>query len=181
MCPAPTRARGSPTRLENIQTQKIGFVGGCARGAEKASCGETVVQKGVFWRVRFLSAPLRFSDVLRTKNLKGQRNPRGRAPKVPKECAPESQKSPRRVRNLTFGLFSDSFETPGRTLWALLGPCPGAYSFRTLFGLFRASGPEGLGRPCVGGGADCKPRIPPESAREIGSAPGSATESAVPC
>ena len=32
------------------------------------------------------------------------------------------------------------------------GPAPG-YSFRTLFGLFRGSGPEGPGRPCVGGGA----------------------------
>ena len=42
--------------------------------------------------------------------------------------------------NLTFGLFSDSFETSGRTLWALLGPCPGVLfpdSFRTLPG-FRA-------------------------------------------
>ena len=61
---------------------------------------------------------------------------------MPKECAPESQKSPKRVKNLTFGLFSDSFETPGRTLrlWAFWGPCPGVLfsdSFRTLPG-FRA-------------------------------------------
>ena len=64
-----------------------------------------------------------------------ERAPRGRAPKVPKECAPESRKSPQRVRKSDFRLFSDSFETPGRTLWALLGRCAG-YSFRTLFGLF---------------------------------------------
>ena len=76
----------------------------------------------------------------------------GRGPKVPQECAPESQKSPKKEsQTLTFGLFSDSFETPGRTLWALLGPCPGALfpdSFRTLPG-FRARRP---GRPCVGRG-----------------------------
>ena len=37
-------------------------------------------------------------------------------------------------------IFSDSFETPGRTLWAFLGTCPGVLfqdSFRTLPG-FRA-------------------------------------------
>ena len=84
-----------------------------------------------------------------------ERVPRGRAPKVPKECAPESQKSPKRVQNLTFGLFSDSFGTPGRTLSGLLGPCPGVLfrdSFRTLPGF---SGPKGPGDP-VWGGATCK-------------------------
>ena len=49
----------------------------------------------------------------------------------------------------------DSFETPGRTLWALLGPCP-----RALFsGLFscssRVPGPKGPGDP-EWGGADRK-------------------------
>ena len=72
-----------------------------------------------------------------------ERVPRGWAPKVPKECAPESRKSLKRVQKSDFRLFSDSFETPGRTLWALLGPCPGGCSFRTLFRLFRGSGPEG--------------------------------------
>ena len=69
-----------------------------------------------------------------------ERVPRGRAPKVPKECAPKSQKSLKRVRKSGFTLFSDSFETPGRTLWAFLGTCPGVLfpdSFRTLPG-FRA-------------------------------------------
>ena len=57
---------------------------GCAKGAEKVSCGEAVVLTGCFWRVRFFSAPLRFSGVLRA-NLKGaekkrtlQKHPFGR-------------------------------------------------------------------------------------------------------
>ena len=82
-----------------------------------------------------------------------ERVPWGRAPKVPKECAPESQKSPKRVRKSDFRLFLDSFETPGRTLSALLGPCPRVLlpdSFRTLPG-FRAR--RGRGDP-VWGGAD---------------------------
>ena len=61
------------------------------------------------------------------------------SPKVPKECAPESQKSPKESESQVLD-FSDSFETPGRTLSALLGPCPGVLfpdSFRTLPG-FRA-------------------------------------------
>ena len=37
---------------------------GCAKGAEKAACGETVVQKGVSWSFRFFSAPLGFSSVV---------------------------------------------------------------------------------------------------------------------
>ena len=66
-----------------------------------------------------------------------ERAPRGRAPKVPKECAPESQnfKSPKRVRKSGFRLFSDSVLFPD--------------SFRTLPG---SPGPEGPGRPCVGRG-----------------------------
>ena len=72
----------------------------------------------------------------------------GQGPKVPKECAPESQKSPKRVRKSGFRLFSDSFETPGRTLSTLLGPWPGV-----LFSDSSAvPGPKGRGVPCVGRG-----------------------------
>ena len=67
--------------------------------------------------------------------------PGRRAPKVPEECAPESQKSPKRVRKSGFRLLLDSFETRGRTLSALLGRQRGEIlfpdSFRTLSG-FRA-------------------------------------------
>ena len=66
-----------------------------------------------------------------------ERVPLGSAPKVPKECAPESRKSPKRVRKSDFRLFSGSFETPGRTLWALLGPCSGVL-FPDSFRGFRA-------------------------------------------
>ena len=68
-----------------------------------------------------------------------------------KECAPESQKSPKRVRKSGFRLFSDSFETPGRTLWALLGPFAGVL-FPDSSGV---PGPKGPGDP-VWGGADRK-------------------------
>ena len=47
-------------------------VWGCAKGAEKASCGENGCPKGCFWRFRFGSATLRFSDVLRA-NFRGGR------------------------------------------------------------------------------------------------------------
>ena len=83
-----------------------------------------------------------------------ERVARCRTPKVPKECAPESQKSPKRVRKSRFRLFSDSFETLGRTLWALLGPCPGLLfpdSFRTLPGFLARRA-----RETVWGGADRK-------------------------
>ena len=83
---------------------------------------------------------------------KSPESARGRAAKVPKECAPESQKSPKRVSNLTFRL---SLRTLLRLRGALFrhfcGPALG-HSLGTLFGLFRASGPEGPGRPCVGRG-----------------------------
>ena len=49
-------------------------------------------------------------------------------------------KESERVRKSGFRLFSDSFETPGRILSVLLGPCPGVLfpdCFRTLPG-FRA-------------------------------------------
>ena len=70
-----------------------------------------------------------------------------RTPKVLKECALESQKSPK-------SSLSDSFWTlsPGRTLSGLWGPALG-YSFRTLLGGIWGSGPEGSGRPsCLGRG-----------------------------
>ena len=35
------------------------------KGAAMGSCGETVVHPGCFWRVRFFSAPLRFSGPFR--------------------------------------------------------------------------------------------------------------------
>ena len=75
----------------------------------------------------------------------------GQGPKSPKECGAESQKS------LIPGLFSDSFETPGRTLLGLLGSWPGA-----LFpGLFSdtsgAPGPKGPG-DLAWGGANRKAR-----------------------
>ena len=38
---------------------------GHAKGAAKGSCGETVVQKGVFGESNFFSAPLRFSGPFR--------------------------------------------------------------------------------------------------------------------
>ena len=105
-------------------------------------------------------APHRVSRALRAREPRKspkrvpKEYPRDRAPKVPKECAPESQKSPKRVQNLTFGLFSDSFGTPGRTLSGLLGPLPRG----TLSGLFSDSsgflGPKRPGDP-VWGGVNC--------------------------
>ena len=80
-----------------------------------------------------------------------ERVPRQRAPKVPKECAPEcSFRTLLRLRGALFGHF-----------W---GPSPG-YSFWTLFGLFRGlPGSKGPGDP-VWGGADRNPRwgVPPSS------------------
>ena len=49
---------------------------GRAKGAAKASCAETVVQKGVFGESVFYSAPLRFSGLRRCfkgQTLRGQR------------------------------------------------------------------------------------------------------------
>ena len=61
-------------------------------------------------------------------------------------------RNPGRVRKESL---LDSFRTLLRLRGALFrhfwGPAPG-YSFRTLFGLFPGSGPEGPGRPCVGRG-----------------------------
>ena len=70
-----------------------------------------------------------------------KRVPQGRAPKVPKECAPESQKSPKKSPKVQV---LDSFRTLSRLRGALFGhfwgPFPGVLfpdSFRTLPG-FRA-------------------------------------------
>ena len=94
-------------------------------------------------------APGRFGPETPEESEKSpERAPRVRAPKVPKECTPESRKSPKRVRKSDFRLFLDSFETPGRT-WALLGPCPGVL-FPDSSGV---PGPKGPGDP-VWGGAD---------------------------
>ena len=70
----------------------------------------------------------------------------------PTELQPQSLKRVRRVQKSGFRLFSDSFETPGRTLSGLLGPCTGVLfrdAFRPGF-----SGPKGPGDP-VWGGANC--------------------------
>ena len=67
-----------------------------------------------------------------------ERVPWRRTPRVPEGCAPESQKSPKRVRKSGFGLFSDSFATPGALFGDSGGPAPGD-SFGTLFGLFRGA------------------------------------------
>ena len=51
------------------------------------------------------------------------------------EARPGVSKESEKSLKSGFGLYSDSFETPGRTLWALLGPCPRVLfpdSFRTL-------------------------------------------------
>ena len=87
-------------------------------------------------------APHRVSRALRARNPGRVRKESGKSTpgQGPQKCPKSAPRSLERVRNLTFGLFSDSFETPRRTLWALLGPCPGVLfpdSFRTLPG-FRA-------------------------------------------
>ena len=48
----------------------VPLCGGRAKRAEKASCGETVVQKDVSWRLRFFSAPLRVSGPFRCFKFK---------------------------------------------------------------------------------------------------------------
>ena len=62
---------------------------------------------------------------------------------------PESQKSPKRVEKSGFRLFSDSFETPGRTLSGTFGHL----AWGTLSGLFSDSsgvlGPKGPGDPAL--------------------------------
>ena len=82
--------------------------------------------------------PHRVSRALRAQNPGRVRKKSGKSmpgPGRPQKCRKSAQKSPKRFRNSGFRLFSDSFETPGRTLSELLGPCPGVLfpdSFRTL-------------------------------------------------
>ena len=59
----------------NVGAFFVDFVWGCAKGAEKASCGETVVQKGVLESPFLLFSHLRFSGVFRA-NLTGQEKKR---------------------------------------------------------------------------------------------------------
>ena len=100
------------------------------------------------------------------ERVQGPKSAQGVRPGVSKE----SEKSLQPDFRTLFGLFS--FETPGRTLWALLVPCPRG----TLSGLFSDSsgvlGPKGPGDP-VWGGADRnhRPTLPnqrPFSARQLG-------------
>ena len=82
----------------------------------------------------------------RVRKESGKSTP-GRAPKVPKECALESQKSGVR-------LFSDSFQTLLRLRGAVFGHFWGPaleYSFRTLFGLFQGSAPHRARETLCGG------------------------------
>ena len=77
----------------------------------------------------------------------------------PQKCPKSAPRSLERVRKESESQILDSFRTLSRLRGALFGhfwgPAPG-YSFRTLFGLFRGSGPEGSGRPCVGRGRSQK-------------------------
>ena len=75
------------------------------------------------------------------KRKESERVSRGRSPRVPKECAPESEKGPKRVRSCVFGLFSDSMGHSWGT------PRPGAPGHPFDSFLFRGSGPEGFRRP----------------------------------
>ena len=77
------------------------------------------------------------------------REPRQSPKRVWKEHS-GAQKSPKRVQKSGFRLFSDSFQTPGRTLSRLLGPCPGVLFpdffwtlpvFPTIFARHHFSGP----------------------------------------
>ena len=73
----------------------------------------------------------------------------------PQKCRKSAPRSLKRVRKESESQVLDSGRTLLRLRDALFrhfwGPAPG-YSFRTLFRLFRDSGPEGPRRPCVGRG-----------------------------
>ena len=74
------------------------------------------------------------------------------SPRVLEECAPESEKSPKKQLRTLFGLFSDSGAHSSGTLELPRAGSPGT-PFRTLFGLFWGSGPEGPGSTlCQAGG-----------------------------
>ena len=102
-------------------------------------------------------APHRVSRTLRARNpgrvqKESEKSTPGQGPKSAQRVRPavskESEKSLKPDFRTLFGLFL-------RLRGALFGHFWGlatGYSFRTLFGLFRVSGPEGPGRPCVGRG-----------------------------
>ena len=62
-----------------------------------------------------------------------EKSPKGCPPRRASESPKSAPRSPKRVQKRSFGLFLDSFRTPGRIL--------------TLFGLFWASGSKGSGSP----------------------------------
>ena len=81
--------------------------------------------------------------------------------------APESPKSaprsPKRVQKRSFGLFLDSFRTPGRPLWGFWGsPGPEAHPFGLFSDSFGVPGPKGPGALCARPGG-----YPPERALEL--------------
>ena len=101
-------------------------------------------------------APHRVSRALRARNPGRVRKESGKEyPGHGQKCPKSAPRSLERVRKESESQILDSFRTLSRLRGALFGnfwgPAPG-YSFRTLSGLFRGSGPEGPGRPCVGRG-----------------------------
>ena len=106
-------------------------------------------------------APHRVSRDLGARSPEKVRKESGKStleqgPKSAKRVRPgvskESKKSLKLDFRTLFGLFLRLQGALFRHFW---GPAPG-YSFRTLFGLFRSSGPKGPGRPCVGRGRSQK-------------------------
>ena len=78
--------------------------------------------------------------------------PAAGSPRSPKECAPESEKSPKTQLRTLFRLFSDSGAHSLGTL-GLPGAGGRGTPLWTLFGLVWGSGPEGPGSPlCQAGG-----------------------------
>ena len=77
---------------------------------------------------------------------------RGLRPRGAPESPKSAPRSPKRVQKRSFGLFLDSFRTPGRTLWGLWGS-PGPEAPGHPFGLFSDSfgvpGPKGPGALCA--------------------------------
>ena len=69
----------------------------------------------------------------------------GQGPKTAERLHRGVSKESEKNLNLAFGLFSDSFETPGRTLSAVLGPCPGVV-FPDSSGVSGPKSPETLCR-----------------------------------
>ena len=109
-----------------------------------------------YCRVVIGPAPHRVSRALRARNPgRVRKESVERVPGAgPQKCRKSAPRSLKRVRKSGFTLFSDSFETPGRTLSALLGPCTGVL-FSNSSGI---PGPKGPGDP-VWGGADRNCRV----------------------